>query len=73
VNHPFRTSIQGVTGMPNRSDFDVSCIDVAPMPKRSDAYSAAAASNAFAFADETMKSEIRGTISDLKRDPLKTP
>ena len=37
------------------------------------AYSAAAASEAFAFADDTMKSEMRGTISDLKREPLKTP
>jgi hypothetical protein len=39
------------------------------------AYSAAAAtSEGFAFAaDDIMKSEMRGTISDLKREPLKTP
>ena len=36
-------------------------------------YSAAAANAGFAFADDTMKSEMRGTISDLKRDPLNTP
>ena len=47
---------------------------------QSDAYSAAAANVAFtatndglAFAADMMKSEIRGTISDLNRDPLKTP
>jgi len=38
-----------------------------------DVYSAAAAKEAFGFADEIMKSEMRGTISDLKREPLKTP
>jgi hypothetical protein len=36
-------------------------------------YSAAAANEGFTFADDTMKSEMRGTISDLKREPLKTP
>jgi hypothetical protein len=36
-------------------------------------YSAAAANDGFMFADDTMKSEMRGTISDLKREPLKTP
>jgi hypothetical protein len=36
-------------------------------------YSAAAANAGFAVADDTMKSEMRGTISDLKRDPLNTP
>ena len=47
---------------------------------QSDAYSAAAANVAFtatndglAFAADMMKSEMRGTISDLNRDPLKTP
>jgi len=37
------------------------------------AYSAAAANEGLTLADDTMKSEIRGTISDLKREPLKTP
>ena len=37
------------------------------------AYSAAAANFGFMFADDTMKSEMRGTISDLKREPLNTP
>jgi hypothetical protein len=37
-------------------------------------YSAAATSEGFfGAADDMMKSEIRGTISDLKREPLKTP
>jgi hypothetical protein len=36
-------------------------------------YSAAAANGGFAFADDIMKSEMRGTISDLKREPLNTP
>ena len=36
-------------------------------------YSAAAASESFGFAADIMKSEMRGTISDLKREPLKTP
>jgi hypothetical protein len=36
-------------------------------------YSAAAANESFGFAADIMKSEIRGTISDLKREPLKTP
>jgi hypothetical protein len=36
-------------------------------------YSAAAAKEGFTFADDIMKSEMRGTISDLKREPLKTP
>ena len=38
-----------------------------------DVYSAAAAKDGFTFAADTMKSEIRGTISDLKREPLNTP
>ena len=41
--------------------------------RKIDAYSAAAAKADFGFADDTMKSEMRGTISDLKREPLNTP
>jgi hypothetical protein len=40
------------------------------------AYSAAEASvgfEGFTFAADIMKSEMRGTISDLKREPLNTP
>ena len=36
-------------------------------------YSAAATNDGFLFAADNMKSEMRGTISDLKREPLKTP
>jgi hypothetical protein len=46
------------------------------IPRRNlkiEAYSAAAAKADFGFADDTMKSEMRGTISDLKREPLNTP
>ena len=45
-----------------------------------DVYSAApanelftATSEGFTFAADTMKSEMRGTISDLNREPLNTP
>jgi hypothetical protein len=40
-----------------------------------DLYSAAAASDSLGLtiAVDSMKSEIRGTISDLKREPLNTP
>jgi hypothetical protein len=37
------------------------------------AYSAAKTNEGFTFAADIMKSEMRGTISDLKREPLKTP
>ena len=37
------------------------------------AYSAASASIDFGLADDIMKSLIRGTISERKREPLKTP
>ena len=36
-------------------------------------YSAAATNTGFLFAADNMKSEMRGTISDLKREPLNTP
>ena len=38
-----------------------------------DVYSAAATNAGFLLAADSMKSEMRGTISDLKREPLKTP
>ena len=38
-----------------------------------DAYSAAAVAEGFVFVADSMKSEMRGTISDLNREPLKTP
>ena len=73
VNRGFLGSIQGVTGRSNRQRY----LDLKPtIPRRNreiDAYSAAVANLAFGFADDIMKSEMRGTISDLKREPLKTP
>ena len=64
--------IQGVTGRTNqrfqlsiaKSRFDRGIVV---------GYSAAAASDGFTFAADNMKSEMRGTISDLKREPLNTP
>jgi hypothetical protein len=40
---------------------------------RAEAYSAAETNLGFTSAADTMKSEILGTISDLNREPLKTP
>src|ERR1700760_3404015 len=40
---------------------------------RFDAYYAASASSDFGFAADIMKSLMRGTISERKREPLKTP
>jgi hypothetical protein len=40
---------------------------------RGDTYSAAATKESRVLAAETMKSEIRGTISERKREPLNTP
>jgi hypothetical protein len=65
----FCGSIQGVTSpriTANLSN-DAKIADEAAL------YSAAAINEGFMFADDTMKSEMRGTISDLKREPLKTP
>ena len=68
-NPAFSGLIQGLSGPPNHLDREphiqsrISCIG----------YSAAATSFGLRFADDIMKSEIRGTISDLKREPLKTP
>jgi hypothetical protein len=65
--------IQGVTGgIESSGYFDPECA----IPRKIilfGAYSAAAANVGFKFADDTMKSEMRGTISDLKREPLNTP
>ncbi len=40
---------------------------------RFDAYSAASASSDFGLPADIMKSLMRGTISERKREPLKTP
>ena len=55
----FSRRLQEVVNLPN------------PYPKR--LYSAANANEGFSFAADIMKSEIRGTISERKRDPLNTP
>jgi hypothetical protein len=58
---------------PNHRRRVVIQVDNAWNAREAAVYSAAAANEGFTFADDTMKSEMRGTISDLKREPLKTP
>ena len=72
MNRGFLGPIQGVTRVPNRDGFHV---DVRRRIERDEinAYSAAATSEGFGFAADIMKSLMRGTISDLKREPLNTP
>jgi len=69
-NPDFLGAIQRVTG-----DLESPCILIRDSRRDHTAaiYSAAAANDGLMFADDTMKSEIRGTISDLKREPLNTP
>ena len=65
--------IQGVTGgIESAGNFDPG-YSIPRNNRLFGAYSAAAAKVGFKFADDTMKSEMRGTISDLKREPLNTP
>jgi hypothetical protein len=59
---PNPDSTGGFRGLPDSSN-----------PHQLSTYSAAAANERFALADDTMKSEMRGTISDRKREPLNTP
>jgi hypothetical protein len=72
VNPVFFGLIQRVTDSSNRTPHLGSR---ASNSKRDESggYSAAAANERFTFADDIMKSEMRGTISDLKREPLNTP
>ena len=69
-NQGFRGPIQRVTG-PIEISIDVSISNIELVFVG--AYSAAARTEGFAFVADSMKSEMRGTISDLKREPLKTP
>ena len=72
VNPDFFGQFRGLSGRSNqRSTSVISRQCARDRIKRR--YSAAAAKDGFAFADDSMKSEMRGTISDLKRDPLNTP
>jgi hypothetical protein len=68
-NQAFRGPIQRVTG-PIKT---ASTFRFRTSTRFIDAYSAAAGTEGFAFAADSMKSEMRGTISDLNREPLKTP
>ena len=69
---PF-SSIQGAVGHSNQRWIADPKPAIPHRNRKIEAYSAAAAKADFGFADDTMKSEMRGTISDLKREPLNTP
>jgi hypothetical protein len=71
-NRAFSGSIQGLTGPNQQHDLDHKS-RISRIERQIGVYSAAATNFGFWFADDTMKSEMRGTISDLKREPLKTP
>jgi hypothetical protein len=72
MNLDFLGAIQRVTGPANQR-FQISNAKPRVDIESFIDYSAAAANFGFMFADDTMKSEMRGTISDLKREPLNTP
>jgi hypothetical protein len=77
-NQGLHGPIQGVSAPPNRPGISASSDDSAKNGPI-DAYSAAEiedfteTNEGFTFAADMMKSQMRGTISDLKREPLKTP
>ena len=73
MNPDFFGPIQRVTDPSNRIPHLVISREQSPRTDERGDYSAAAASEGFTFADDIMKSEMRGTISDLKREPLNTP
>ena len=73
MNQDFHRPIQGVTGPRIAPAHRNPAVNNAKNACEAAVYSAAAANDGFMFADDTMKSEMRGTISDLKREPLKTP
>ena len=72
ANRGFFGPIQGLTGPSNRHRISRDTLIRIEITEIS-AYSAAVANLGFGFAADIMKSEIRGTISDLKREPLNTP
>lgn len=71
--------IQEVNPPPNRRQSWLSATIRAERMLQATFYSAAESegftetSEGFTFAADIMKSQMRGTISDLKREPLKTP
>jgi hypothetical protein len=72
VNRGFYPPIQGVTDPSKSARFRADTKDRIEITEIS-AYSAAVTNFGFGFAADNMKSEIRGTISDLNREPLNTP
>ena len=79
VNRGFRGRFRGLA--PSRFGPQFGLQTGVSAPERDiDVYSAApgnegftATNEGFRFAADIMKSQMRGTISDLKREPLKTP
>ena|ERR1700693_2096668 len=71
-NQGFPGSVQKATSPWIRAPF-TGTIDSASKSRVIDVYSAAAASEAFGLVADIMKSLMRGTISDLNREPLNTP
>jgi hypothetical protein len=72
VNRGFYPPIQGVTDSSKSARFRGDTKDRIEIAEIS-AYSAAVTNFGFGFAADIMKSEMRGTISDLNREPLNTP
>ena len=72
ANPGFLASIQRVNDRAESTPHRLASRDLA-LPRLDRGYSAAATNAGFLLATESMKSEMRGTISDLKREPLKTP
>ena len=76
-NPDFLRPIQRVTGLIESGRYRAAERSKLRRHQPIEIYSAAAAKDGFRdgfrFAADIMKSEIRGTISDLKREPLNTP
>ena len=75
TNPDFLAPIQGVTDPPNQRRIRQIEAHLASMSfdRRLFRRSRRDANVGLRFAADSMKSEMRGTISDLKREPLKTP
>ena len=65
------SSLQGRANPGSFNQF--SNLDALPNRRQNQHYSAAATNFGLVLADDNMKSEIRGTISERNREPLNTP
>ena len=80
LNPEFQSQFRGLSGQPNRPLISLRRRRFRANAPESAFYSAApgsedftATSTGLVLAADAMKSLMRGTISDLKREPLKTP